>query len=206
VWAADATVTGLNVSATTGPSIVVNFRELGRFEITARGLPTPTQTGVADFLPTAGDVAAAFAVTVLNDAVTRSLGPLGTYDVVPRVVVVAGQQYAGTPARQSVVLTGGSALAQLTINYAVTTGTLVVAFAGTLPVGAAPQIDVTGPGGFRETVFTAGRTWTGLAPGSYTVTASQVSFAGVVYRPAPVTSVVTVTAGNITTVTITYNP
>jgi hypothetical protein len=207
IWLADASATGLNVAVTSGPSITLNYREHGRFEITTRGLPGPTQTATMDFLPTAGEFAQLFSVTTLNDAITRGLGPIGTYDLVPRVVVVGGQQFAATPPRQSVVLSGGGATPQLTVNYSVTTGTLVVTLDGTLPAGAAPQIDVTGPGGFRETVFMSGtRTWTGLAPGTYTIVASQITVSGALFRPTPVTSVANVTAGTTTTVTITYNP
>lgn len=207
IWLADPGPTNLNVSATSGPSVVLNYREHGRFEITTRGLPTPTQSATLDFLPTAGESAVAFAVAVLNDAVTRGLGPVGTYDLVPRVVVVGGQQFVATPNRQSVVLAGGDVPVQLTVNYAITTGSLVVTLAGTLPQGAAPQVDVTGPGGFHETVFmSAPRTWNGLAPGSYTVVASPISVGGTVYNPVPATSVVTVAAGAPTPLTITYNP
>jgi hypothetical protein len=95
----------------------------------------------------------------------------------------------------------------MTFTYAVATGTLTVTLAGTLPAGTSVPVDVSGPGGFRETVFmTNTRTWTGLAPGSYTIVASPVTVGNTTFRPTPVTSVATVTAGATTTVTITYNP
>jgi hypothetical protein len=207
IWLADPGPTNLNVGATSGPSTGLSYREHGRFEITTRGLPTPTNSATLDFQPTAGESAVAFSVAVLNDAVTRGLGPIGTYNLVPRTVTVGGQNFVANPAQQSVVLSGGDTPTQATVNYAVTTGSLVVTLAGTLPQGAAPQIDVTGPGGFRETVFiSTPRTWNGLAPGTYTIVASPITVAGQNFNPTPPTTVTTVTAGNATQVTITYNP
>jgi hypothetical protein len=206
IWLADTGPNNLNVSATTGPSVALNYRENGRFELTARGLPSPTQTATFDFLPTAGESAVLFAVSALNDAVTRGLGPVGTYDVVPRTVVVGGQQFAATPSRQTVVLSGGDVTSQMTFTYAITTGTLTVTLAGALPEGTAPQVDVTGPGGFHETVFiSTPRTWNGLAPGTYTIVASPITVANIVFNPTPPTTVVSITAGVATPVTITYN-
>nr|MBP7622215.1 hypothetical protein [Gemmatimonadales bacterium] len=50
-----------------------------------------------------------------------------------------------------------------------TTGSLSVQVQG-LSGGGAPSLQVTGPGGFTTTL-TSAQTLTGLAPGSYTVTA-----------------------------------
>jgi hypothetical protein len=206
IWQADGAAGNLVVATDKAPSISLSYREYGRFQITARGLPSANQTAIVDFQPTAGDFALAFSQTVLNDAVTRGLGPIGTYDVVPRTVSAAGQQFSGTPPKQSVVLANGNTVSPITIDYIVTTGTLKVTLEGDLPAGAAPQIDVTGPGGFHETVFMSGtRTWTGLVPGTYTVVASPITVGGVQFKPNPASSNNAVTAGNETNRTITYN-
>lgn len=203
IWQADGNAQGLNVASNSGPSTSLSYREYGRFEITARGLGSPTQTGILDFFPTAGESALLFNTTVTNDAVTRGLGAIGTYDVTPRTVNVGGQIFSAP--KQSAVLLGGDALAQLTFNYTVTTGTLIVTLAG-LPAGVSPQVDVTGPGGFHETVFMSGsRTWVGLAPGTYTVTASPITSSGTTFTPTPGTSQNAVTAGGSVTRTINYN-
>ena len=205
IWLPDVSLTGLTVGVANAPSVTLPYREYGRLEVTARGLPQPTLSATLDFLPTAGATAQLFAFVADNDAVTRGLGPIGTYDVVPRVVAVLGQQYAATPARQSVVIPGGASIAQVSVNYTVITGTLTLVLAGTLPAGAAPQVDITGPGGFHETVFMpATRSWTGLAPGSYTIVASPLVVSGTSYTPSPATSSATVSAGAETRVTITY--
>lgn len=205
IWQEDANFGGLNVAATSGPSVTLAYREYGRVEVTTRGLPGPTQTATLDFQPTGGASALLFAFTVVNDAITRGLGPIGTYNAVPRVVTVNGQLYNATPTQTSVGIAGGDSIVRMTFNYAVTTGTLTVTLAGTLPAGAAPQVDVTGPGGFHQTVFmSTTRSWTGLVPGSYTVVASPITVSGATFKPTPVTSPATVTAGVETTVTVTY--
>src|SRR5215472_8351402 len=51
-----------------------------------------------------------------------------------------------------------------------------------LPAGAAASVRVTGPGGYRHSVF-AGQTLTGLAPGRYHVTAGNVASKGLILVP-----------------------
>jgi hypothetical protein len=73
------------------------------------------------------------------------------------------------------------------------TGSLAVTVSG-LPGGAAANVGVTGPGGYSR-VLTGSETIAGLAPGSYTVTASSVSAAGQVYAGVPALQAVTVSEG-----------
>ena len=83
-----------------------------------------------------------------------------------------------------------------------TTGSLSVQVQG-LSGGGAPSLQVTGPGGFTTTL-TSAQTLTGLAPGSYTVTAPAV--AGTLYAfSGPATApTAQVTAGATASVTVTY--
>ena len=78
-------------------------------------------------------------------------------------------------------------------------GRLDVAIAG-LPGGASAAVTVTGPGGFQF-VTGASRTLGSLAPGSYTITASDVTTGGARYAPTPATQMVLVTSGATATAT-----
>ncbi len=82
------------------------------------------------------------------------------------------------------------------------TSSIAVTVAG-LPSGTAASIQVTGGGGFSRTV-TGTTTITGLANGSYTIAAADVSASGVTYAPAPATQTVSVSKGAVGRATITY--
>ena len=69
-------------------------------------------------------------------------------------------------------------------------GSLAVAVSG-LPGGASAAVSVSGPGGFARTL-TGSETISNLAPGGYSLTASNVSFSGSAYSPTPVSQSVTV--------------
>ena len=81
------------------------------------------------------------------------------------------------------------------------TGTLVVEIAG-LPVGTAGAVHVTGPGGFDESV-TATKTFIAVAPGSYSLTTTPVTVGGTTYSSSAQVNF-TVSAGSLTSVTVTY--
>lgn len=81
-------------------------------------------------------------------------------------------------------------------------GALGVVVAG-LPAGAAADVTVTGPGGFSANV-TATETFGGLAPGSYTVTAANVTADGVQYEGAPAPATVNVVEDDVAVSTVTY--
>src|SRR3712207_3262623 len=72
-------------------------------------------------------------------------------------------------------------------------GSLAVTVAG-LPAGAAADVSIGGPGGYNQTV-SASQTLTGLAPGSYTVSADPVTAGAVVYAGSPGSQTVTVSQG-----------
>lgn len=81
-----------------------------------------------------------------------------------------------------------------------TTGGLALTVAG-LPNLVAGSVQVTGPGGFAQSAQ-ASMTWTGLTPGSYTIAAAPVA----TYLPSAATQSATVSAGQTTSVTVTYVP
>ena len=83
-----------------------------------------------------------------------------------------------------------------------TTGTLAVVTSG-LPAGSNASVRVTGPSNYQQDL-TGPQTLTGLAPGSYSVTAAPVSVNGVSYTPSPLSQTAAVTAGATVTATVTY--
>ena len=82
-------------------------------------------------------------------------------------------------------------------------GRLAIAITG-LPAGVAGAVTITGPGGFQF-VTGSSRELAALSPGSYTITAADVTGGGVRYTATPATQTVLVTAGALATATpITY--
>jgi hypothetical protein len=74
------------------------------------------------------------------------------------------------------------------------TGSLAVAVSG-LPNGSSAAVSVSGPGGFARTL-TGSQTISNLAPGGYSLSASNVTFGGSAYAPTPVSQSVTVNDGD----------
>ncbi len=81
-----------------------------------------------------------------------------------------------------------------------TTGSLALTVTG-LPNLLGASVRVSGPGGFSQQAQ-GSSTWTGLTPGSYTITASPVA----TYLPSVAVQSATVTAGQTASVTVTYIP
>ena len=82
-------------------------------------------------------------------------------------------------------------------------GTLSVTIQG-LPSGAAGAVSVSGPGGYSQSL-TSSQTFTGVAPGVYTVTASDVTVGAAPYQASPSSQTVTVLqSGSRGTAFITY--
>lgn len=95
---------------------------------------------------------------------------------------------------------GGSAAPQPPVQQ---TGTLVLVIGP--PQGAAPAVRVTGPGNFaRDLTQAESVTLSGLAPGTYTVTAQPVVAGGQSWIPAPASQNVQVSAGATANAGVTY--
>lgn len=82
-------------------------------------------------------------------------------------------------------------------------GTINLTVAG-LPVGAPAQVAVSGPGGFVSSVG-ASQLLSGLAPGTYTVSAGQVLVSGDAWSAAPASQAITVTSGTTASASVSYN-
>ena len=81
-------------------------------------------------------------------------------------------------------------------------GTLVVLVNG-LPTGAEGEVTVTGPASFNEQL-TASETLGALTPGSYSVSASDVDYAGISYAAAVTGSPANVSSNDVVTATVSY--
>ncbi|HUG27708.1 MAG TPA: zinc-dependent metalloprotease family protein [Gemmatimonadales bacterium] len=82
-------------------------------------------------------------------------------------------------------------------------GTINLTIAG-LPNGAPAQVAVSGPGGFASSVG-ASQVLSGLAPGAYTVSASQVLASGDAWSAAPASQAITVTSGTTASASVSYS-
>ena len=85
---------------------------------------------------------------------------------------------------------------------AATTGSLQVAVSP-LPAGVNASVRVTGPNNFSQDL-TGSQTLASLAPGSYSVAASNVNASGILYTPTPAIQSAVVTAGASVTASIAY--
>jgi hypothetical protein len=81
-------------------------------------------------------------------------------------------------------------------------GALSVAIQG-LPFGSAAAVSISGPNGYGQSL-TSSQTLTGLAPGAYTVTASDVTVGAAPYQGSPPSQVVVVSNGSPANASVTY--
>jgi hypothetical protein len=125
----------------------------------------------------------------------------GAYTVQANQVGGEGQVYAATPPTQTANVAIGQT-ASATVTYALVLGNLTINVAG-LPAGVAAAIVVTGPGGFTRNV-TATTTIQSLTPGTYTVTASNVTSGGQAYAPNVATQTAAVGSGQTVVRNVTY--
>lgn len=179
----------------SGPaSATVTYTQgTGALALTVSGLPSAgasvTVTGPGGF-----------AATATASQSWTGLLP-GSYQVTAGAVTVSGTTFQPSPGSQVVVVAaGGTAAAQVT--YAATSGSLVVSISG-LPGGAAAAVSAAGPGGATHAI-SASQTLTGLAAGTWTITASAVTSGADSYAGSPPSQVVVVTAGGSASASVSY--
>ncbi|MCA9769738.1 MAG: hypothetical protein KC485_13045, partial [Gemmatimonadetes bacterium] len=176
--------------ATSGPTT-------GGLSVSITGLPGGTNAAVNVTGP------GGYAQAVQGSASLTGLVP-GSYTVAASAVTSGGTTYQPSPTSQAVTVTAG-ANGNAAVAYAAptpTTGTLNLTVAG-LPGGTAAAITLTGPGGFSQAV-TASSTLNGLAEGSYTVAAANVTSGGTTYAPTSASQPVWINPGSTASRTVTY--
>ncbi len=148
-----------------------------------------------------------YSITKTASATLSNLAP-GSYTVFAANTSTNTQDCTPSPKTQSPNVTAGGSVT-VSVTYTCTTrttgGALSVSYSG-LPAGATPQYtlftssnSVVGSGtSSNPTVFN------NLAPGSYSLRAYSVTFNGRTYNPTATNQSVTITAGQTTSKTITY--
>lgn len=167
--------TTINVAFTIVPTVV---------DLSVSGLPNGTAADITLTSP-AGVASPITATTRIAPAAS------GRWRLSAGSVTSGGATYLPTPTSRDTTVAAGDTL-RLPVQYTITTGSLAVVVAG-LPGGATGSVSITGPGGYARTV-TSTTTLGLLAPGSYRLTAANVSAAGTTYLPSPASQSVTVVA------------
>ena len=153
----------------------------GTLEVSISGLPTGAAAAVTVTGPGSysRDVTATTTIPDLE---------LGTYTIAAADVTAGDSRWAPTPPTQNRELTAANRTAVATVAYAVATARLAVNITG-LPNGVNASVTVAGPGGYTN-ALTSSTAINLLAPGAYTITASDVVSGGTTYRPSPTTQTV----------------
>lgn len=184
----DALVPAMTVAVAAVPSATVASITYaiatGALQVTVQGLPAGTAAAVRVAGPNGYQGAITASATLAN------LEP-GTYTVTGDPVVVGPDTWGASPTA-NVTVSASSQPASTTTTYAIATGRLTVTATGH-PEGTNPILQVTGPGSFTASI-TSGTTLTGLAPGTYTVSAPSVGTGTATWSPAPPTQQVAVGA------------
>jgi hypothetical protein len=127
----------------------------------------------------------------------------GRWRLTANAVTTPTGTFLPTPASRDTIAEPGDTL-NYGVRYAINSGSLALAVTG-LPAGVSGAVSINGPSGFSRTA-TATTTYTSLVPGTYTVTASNVTVSGATYTPAPTSQIVTVSASNVAApATVTYS-
>ena len=195
-----ASVNPATVTVTAGvtaTSQVTYGASNGKLTVRVSGIPSGASATVA-----VSKVGGGFSqnLSFSGDGSQSLVVPVGQYNVAANPFTVGADTYAGTVSESSVTVTGASTK-EVTVSYEASSGSLQVNISG-LPSGSGTPVTVSGPSG----AFTLGssQTLTGLAVGSYTVTAANVSKDGSTYAGTVSASPVTVSTGTTATVSVTY--
>ncbi len=195
-WAPTPGALQLNVTAGQTVAAPVHYAIVtGGLTVSVTGLPTGTAAGLSVTGP------GGFAQWPTETTAYTGLQP-GTYTIVAASVSAGGQTWNPVPASQQVAVTAGTTPALAAVAYVPATGALTLTVSG-LPGGVAASVSATGPAGFSQQV-TASTTLSGLAPGTYTIAAANVSSGGTTYVPAPGSQGVTVAAGATAAAAVAY--
>jgi hypothetical protein len=167
----------------------------GSLSVTITGLPNGVNGNVNINGPNTNQ-------TITGTATLSNLTP-GNYAITGVTVVNGADSYTASAAQMVSVTAGNTASA--TISYSKqgpTTGSLALTITG-LPNGVNGNVGVTGPNGFSQSV-TASKSFVGLVPGNYSVSAQNVSSGGENYLPMPISQSKMVVAGESANLSVLY--
>ena len=165
--------------------------------VTVSGLPSGTAAQVSVTGPGGYYQTLAGSVTLAPIAA-------GSYTVTAATVLVGSTSYSAVPASQTVNV-GGSTGATVTYSTGSAGGSRLLVNINGLATGTSAAVTVTGPGGYSQAVTTT-QTLTGLAAGSYTIAAQNITVGGTTYTVSPGSQSVSVNATTATVRTVTYGP
>jgi sugar lactone lactonase YvrE len=187
---------GLNTTATITVNPVAK-PSLGTLEVAITGLPDGTDASVS----VAGS-------NGFNQAATssRTLSDLepGVYVVLASDVIANGTTFSPTVAGSPATVKAGETT-NASVAYAAQIpgkGALTVNVTG-LPDGTKANVIVSGPNSFSRTLV-ASETISNLEPGVYTVTSSNITANGKIFKPTVTGSPVTVNVGETVSTTVSY--
>ncbi len=174
----------------------------GTLMVTVSGLPAGIPAAITVTGPDG------YSRSLTAGATLSDLTP-GSYAVTAATVTAGGTEHEAAVTGSPAAVTAGST-ATATVTYTPVdeeeeedrTGNLLVTVTG-LPEGTAAAVQVTSPAGFRRSV-TATTTLTGLEPGLYSVTASQVITLAGTWTAAVTGSPATVAADSTASAGVTY--
>jgi hypothetical protein len=169
----------------------------GNLRVTVMGLPPGTAGSVTVTGP------GGFSQSVASTQTFSQITP-GTYTISGASVTASSVQYTPSPAVQNVAVVASDFTANVNVVYSQAVGGLTVTITG-LGTGSTAAVTVTGPG-YSQNVPSS-RTLSGLAPGSYTVTARDtVANGGTPHSASPATQTVDVVPQSNATANVTYTP
>jgi len=200
-YAGVASPSSVSVSAnTTGSATVTYTASDGALHLTASGVPSGETGAVAVTGP--NGYADSWNAPSGTTAISIIQLPPGSYSVTAADITVSSSSdvYHATITGSPASVTAG-ATANVGVAYARTTNHLTVTINNPSSTGA--NVTVTGPG-ISATPLNATATLTGLADGTYTITAGNIASGGVTYVPNLTSQTVTLSGGQNGSATVTY--
>jgi hypothetical protein len=196
-YAAQPVTQVVDVTASLTPAVahVLYALSSGSLQINISGLPPGAAASVSVSGP------ANYARTLTEETVLDNLTP-GTYQIAAQHVV-AGSLFTPAPVLQQVNVAASAEATVANITY-VSQGTSlsiqIVGLPGSLPARAT----LTGPNGYSKQI-SGTEIISGLAAGSYTLTAQTVSAPCTTYSATPATQNIVLVAGQGAVATLTYS-
>lgn len=194
-----ANAVSANVTAGgTANAALAYAKKTAKLTVTITGLPAGTNANVTVTKPGG-------ATQALTATQTLTLLDPGSYSVAAQSVTVGSDTYTATVTGSPATLAAGDEKT-VTVAYAAPgKASLTVTINNTS--GSNANVTVSGPGGFSQ-ALTATQTLTNLTPGSYTVTAANITGSGansgITYAGSVTGSPATLVAGGTGSVTVNY--